>query len=468
MADIAHRHRLLSGLCALMLVASPLVGCDPKTDPAGGGPAGSATPGTSGSAASGQPASATSGQAAAGPSGAAAAGSGAIMLASAVAGASSATAPPPTDVSSTPVGSGLTDFVALDKKTCAVNSNDVGRYLKRGELSIAAREGAVGIVWLIELTSKVQVAFAGFDNEARQTLRGRGVGLSREHAPRVFSTGSDWTVTWLDPKGLAYTRPQTQTLPPPDIEHLSSISPENAAYAAVAATPGGSLVAVAPFGSDRAQLALFLFAPTQPDAPPIQAVGVTKHAKSPKNPAIAADASGYYVAWLEEGGRIAASHFDAAGKETDAHAVMPPTEAKREQLAIVAASGGAVVAWTEGEVIHARGLDREARPFAAPQVVGRGKWPILTSSGDSAFAAWVGKGRTAEDQLVLVRLAASGAPAPKGLEITDGNAVRDPPSLAFAGTRAAASWTEVMGATVSTKRLIMRLFDPACVPAQAP
>jgi hypothetical protein len=461
MADIALPHRLLSGLCALMLVSSPLVGCDPKAGPAGGGPSGSAAPGTSGGAASDQPAASTSGQAAARASGA-------TVLASAVAGAAAAAAVPSSEISSTPVGSGLTDFVALDKKTCAVNSNDVGRYLKRGELSIAGREGAIGIVWLIDLTSKVQVAFAGFDNEARQTLRGRGVGLAREHAPRVFSTGADWTVTWLDPKGLAYTRPQAQTLPAPDIEHLSSISSENAEYAAIAATPGGPLVAVAPFGADRAQLALFLFAPTQPDAPPIQAVGVTKHAKSPRNPAIAADASGYYVAWLEEGGRIAASHFDAAGKETDAHAVMPPTEAKREQLAIVAAGGGAVVAWTEGEVIHARGLDREARPFAPPQVVGRGKWPILTSSGDGAFAAWVGKGRTAADQLVVVRLAASGAPAPKGLEITDGNAVRDPPSLAFAGARAAASWTEVMGATVSTKRLIIRLFDPACVPAQAP
>ena len=103
-----------------------------------------------------------------------------------------------------------------------------------------------------------------------------------------------------------------------------------------------------------------------------------------------------------------------------------------------------------------------------PQVVDALQQAGVAIHGDGAFAAWVGKGRTAEDQLVVVRLAASGAPAPKGLEITDGNAVRDPPSLAFAGARAAASWTEVMGATVSTKRLIMRLFDPACVPAQAP
>jgi hypothetical protein len=362
----------------------------------------------------------------------------------------------------------VAEFVPLDKKACSIASNDVGKYLKRGEVAIAGREGAVGVAWLIDLTLKVQVAFAGFDNEARQTLRGRGVGVSREHPPRVFATGSEWTVAWLDPKGLAHTRPQSQTLPAPEIEHLSSIGPDTAEDAAVAATPGDALVAVAPFGPDRGQLALFLFAPTQPDAPPIKAVGVTKHAKSPKKPAVAANANGYFVTWLEEGGRIAASHFDAAGKESDAHAVMPATEAKREQLLIVASGEGAVVLWTEGDVIHARGLDREARPIAAPHVVGHGKWPILTSSADGAFAAWVGKGRTSADQLLVTRLAASGAPAPKGLEVTDGNAVRDPPGLTFAGARAAVAWTEVMGPTVSTKRLILRLFDPTCVPAQTP
>ena len=443
MADLASR-RLLSGLCAVMLSSSLLLGCDKGSNQAAGS---ASEPGSPPNGAPDRDASPPASNAAGSISGAPAG---------------------PSATSPTAVGAALEDFIPLDKKACNVSSNEVGRYLKRGELAIAGREGAVGVAWLIDLTSKVQVAFAGFDSEAKQVLRGRGVGLSREHAPRVFATGADWTVAWLDPMGLAYIRAAAQTMPAPGIEHLSSISPDTAEYAAVASTPGGALVAVAPFGPDRAQLALFLFAPSQPDAPPIQAVGVTKHAKGPKKPAIAADAGGYYITWFEEGGQIAASHFDAAGKEGDATAVMPATHTKREHLSIVAAGDGAVVLWMEGDTIQVRGLDRNARPLAAPHVVGRGKWPALASNADGAYVAWVGKGRTSAEQLLVTRLAPSGAPAPKGLEVTDGNAVQDPVALAFAGARIALAWTEGMAASVSTKRLTLRLFDPSCVPAHAP
>jgi hypothetical protein len=283
-------------------------------------------------------------------------------------------------------------------------------------------------------------------------------------------------VAWFDAEGLAYVRPRWETTPPVVVEHLSAVGKEVSDNVAIAPTPGGSLVAAAPFGVARDQLGIFLFAPVDPAAPQIKAVGVTHHAKQPRWPAVAADASGYFVAWHEKDGSIKASRFDAAGKEGDAHLVAAarddggaegsaPDAPARERLGLVATGAGALAVWNEGETLVARALDATARPVAAPWVIGKGKWRALVPSGDGAFVTWVGHDGKADGQLLLIRLSAEGTPSARGLRVSDGvNPVKDPPKLAIAGERVGVAWTEVMGPGVSTKRALLRVFERSCVP----
>jgi hypothetical protein len=50
------------------------------------------------------------------------------------------------------------------------------------------------------------------------------------------------------------------------------------------------------------------------------------------------------------------------------------------------------------------------------------------------------------------------------VRISDGNKpVLDPPAIALGGSRLAGAWTEVMGATISSKRAWLRVIDAACL-----
>jgi hypothetical protein len=90
-----------------------------------------------------------------------------------------------------------------------------------------------------------------------QPQAGRGEAGGRvDHVVDRHSTTSELGADAGQLERRQHAAEDLQTLPAPEIEHLSSISTENAEYAAVAATPGGPLVAVAPFGPDRGQLAV--------------------------------------------------------------------------------------------------------------------------------------------------------------------------------------------------------------------
>ena len=233
---------------------------------------------------------------------------------------------------------------------------------------------------------------------------GRSLARGRfEHARRRapdFSSGDEWAVTWFDAEGLAYARPRWETNPPVGDPARRRNREGGQRPCRPRAAPGGALVAAAPFGPERHRLGVFQFAPVDPAQPQLKAVGVTRSAKKPRWPTVAADASGgYLVAWQdEEDGSIRASRFDAAGREGNAHVVAKrqggdrPAGAAQEtpdrdqRLGLVATgSAGALLVWSEGATLIARALDAEARPRGAPWVVGKGKWRALAPSGDGAL-----------------------------------------------------------------------------------
>lgn len=362
----------------------------------------------------------------------------------------------------------MTELSPLSAKAdCQAQTSELATYLQRGEIAMAARDSGVSATWMIQAPGKTdaQIAFGGYDGQAKQAARVRGIGSARDHMPRVFSTGSQWTVSWFDADGLAFARPAWDKISPPTLEHLRAVSRDLAEDVALASTPAGSLVAVAPFGAERTQLGLFLFAPTDPAAPAVQALGVSRHTVKPHRPAVAADEDGYYVGWLGGEDAIKVSHFDIKGREADMF-VIAPAGTKRHDLSLIALPSGAIALWIEGDMIVARALGKSAGPLGPPKVVAKGaRFIAATSLAAGALVAWIGKEGKADGQLAAVKLSADASPSSKGLILTDeGHAVKDPPAVAVTGARAAFAWTEVMSATVSTKRALLRTVEVACLP----
>jgi hypothetical protein len=381
--------------------------------------------------------------------------------------ASSAAAPPAEPV--TPQGAGVEEIVAQSTvAACQPKEVELGSYLQRGEIAIAARDGAIATSWMVQLPNKpdAQIAFGGYDGQGKQIGRVRGIGTSREHAPQVFSTGTEFTVTWFDSDGLAYTRPAMDMSAPLSLQHLGAFRKELAGDVGLAATPAGSLVAVAPFGLDQGQLSLFLFAPTDPTAPPVRALAVSRRAKKPSRPSVSADAAGYTVAWLEEDASLFVARFDLEGKEAEGAKLIAPGGTDRQAVSLVAAGKGTLAIWSEGDMVVARPLDARAQPSGPPRVVVKGaKWPKAAPLGDGALVCWVAQGGPKEGRLQAARLKDDGSPSSKGLEIVgEGRSVKDAPACAVAGSRAALAWMEVMSATVSTKRALLRTIEASCLP----
>jgi hypothetical protein len=268
-------------------------------------------------------------------------------------------------------------------------------------------------------------------------------------------------VVWFDEKGLAFARPRTEQLPAPEIAHVGAIGPDVAPDVALAASPTGAVLATTPFGAGKAQLGVFLFAP-EGNVATVKALGVTHHGMQPHRSAVAAGAGGIFVVW-EDGGALVGSHFDAAGKENDAPCTVAPASTdKRERIGLAATSTGAMAVWTEGTHIRTRALDASGCPASPIWTAAEGRWATLASLGDTPLLAWV----ATDGRFLAARLQPSGAPPERGLDVAEGSVgVKDPPSaLAFGGGKVAFGWSEVMGPVVSTKRLLMRVVDAACVP----
>lgn len=349
-------------------------------------------------------------------------------------------------------------------KACKTATSEMAVYQQRSELAIAAAAKGFAGSWLTLLGSRqnAQVAFAAYDIDGRQVAAPRGVGLSMLPT-RVFASGTGWTVTWFDDKGLAFARPRNEPLPAPNVEHLASVGGDVADDVALGKEPSGALVAVAPFGTDKTKLGLFVFAPLDEAAPATRAIGVTHHAKAPRRPAVAADAKGTLIAWHEdEDGRVLASRFDPTGKETEsACEVAPASKDKRDRLVLVPVAGGAVAGWVEEGSIRTRALDDRGCASSPIHTIGSGKWLSLAPLATGAVAVWVGT----DGKLLAARVAPTGAAGAEGIDAGDGTTgVKDPPSIAVGEARLGFAWSEVMSPVISSKRFQLRTIEIACLP----
>ncbi len=443
--------RIKEGLAAALILGVSLLGCGSDKKPNGDPHPTSSTQ----TAVSAKPAPAPSASAA--PSAAAPA-----LSASA---ASSAAAAPPAPVE--PQGTGVGGFIpAAQTDTCKSSTSQVADYLQRGEVSLAGHDGSYAAGWLIKLPGKqgAQLAFAGFSLDAKQVARARGVGMSNEMAPRLFASGPGWTLVFFDSEGLAYCRPRWETAPMPTTEHLSAVGSADAEHVSTAGTPSGAIIAVAPFGADKSQFGMFLFAPVQPDAPSVQALGATHHAKKPRWPAVIADERGYTLAWHEEGDQIVASRFDLKGRELGEAVTVAAAGEGRGRVVLAATAKGAIALWSEGDKLIARALDGDAHPGPEAWVVGYGKTPVLTPLGEGALAVFSGQDGTASSQVLAVKLGANAAPSAKGIRVTETGPAKDQPSAIAVGSRVGFMWTEPMSQGVGTKRALLRSIDAACIP----
>ncbi len=378
---------------------------------------------------------------------------------------SSATAPP---LPAEPIGAGVAGFVAAGQTdTCKAQTSQVADYLQRGEVSLAGRDGAIAAAWLIKLSPSrpdVQLAFAGFSLDAKQVARARGVGTSNESAPRLFSNGAGWTLVFFDSEGLAYCKPRWETSPLPTTQHLGAVASADAEHVSLAATPTGAIIAVAPFGADKSQFGMFLFAPIEPDAPSVQALGATHHAKKPRWPSVIADERGYTLAWHEEGDQIVASRFDLKGRELGEAITLAEAGAARGRVVLVGTPKGAIALWSEGDKLFSRTLDGEAHPGLETWIVGYGKTPSLVSLGDGALAVFTGQEGTASNQVLAVKLGANGSPSAKGIRLTDAGPAKDQAAAVVVGPRVGFLWTEPMTQGVGTKRALLRTIEASCIP----
>lgn len=384
----------------------------------------------------------------------------------AAASASSSAAAPPAP--SEPLGTGVGGFIAVGQTdTCKAQTSQVADYLQRGEVSLAGHDGAMAAAWLIKLSPSkpdAQLAFAGFSLDAKQIARARGVGTSNEFTPRLFSSGTGWTLVFYDSEGLAYCKPRWETSPLPTTEHLRAVASADADHVSLAATPSGAIIAVAPFGADKSQFGMFLFAPVEPDAPSVLALGATHHAKKPRWPAVVADERGYTLAWHEEGDQIVVSRFDVKGKELGEAVTLAEPGAGRGRVVLAATPKGAMALWSEGDKLFARTLDGEAHPGPETWIVGYGKSPALHSFGDGALAVFTGQEGTASNQVLAVKLAANGSPSAKGIRLTDTGPAKDQSAAVVVGSRVGFLWTEPMSQGVGTKRALLRTIEAACIP----
>lgn len=369
-------------------------------------------------------------------------------------------------VDDTPKGPGVTATPAIDKAKCAPSSIELATYLQRGELTIAGRDGQIAASWLVQLKDKAQIGFAGFDGEAKRLARDRGIGNAREHAPTLFASGpTDWIVTWFDGEGLAYARPRWEAQPGPEVEHLTTVKDVPPEDVAIASTLDGALVVASPFGTQGDQLSLFVFA--SPDgSQKAQALGLTKSAKKPHKPAVAADADGYALAWIEGDGTTAVTRLDKSGKELHPYTAIVPKPASGEtsDVTIVATDTGFELTWASGDDVYTRHLDKDAMAAGPPLIVGKGKSPVAVAAKGQVFVAYLGDADGKAQQLLVVRVGAD-AVSSSAVRMSDGQTeVKDPPSIAIVGDRLAVAWTEQMSPIVSTKRATLRTVNASCIP----
>ena len=456
LAEQERNVRVTGGRCragALILVAG-LIGCGGGKS-SQGGPAGSTT-----ASAPALPTASPSADASTAPL--APSGEPAASGSSSAAPATASSQLPPSDLgppNAAAVGNGASEFAPIDG--CKSQTVTAAEYLQRGELTIAGRPNQIGLAWLVQLKGRAQIGFGGFDGDARQVARPRGVASARENAPHLFATGDDWTLAWFDDEGLAYARPKYALQQKIEVDHLSSVRDVPPEDLALTAAPDGSLLAASTFGAGG-QLSLFLFAPVDTTQPKARALGLTKTAKGPRKPAALADGAGYTMAWLETDGSIAATRLNPEGREAHPATTIVSGVGDRTGLTMTPVKDGALLVWTESGEIRARALDGNAMPKSPTWRVGKGTWATTVSRNDGALVAWVGSTGT-DEQLVAMQVGPNG-PAKKALKITS-TKPEAPGVVAVVGDRVAFAWPEKMSATITSYRAVLRTLDGRCFDA---
>jgi hypothetical protein len=335
----------------------------------------------------------------------------------------------PTAGEKPPTG-GVAEWALLDSvKECNVKGRDLEPNLAYGGIGIGARgkELAVAFQYSTKIKGEGLVAFAGYDSLARTLGVAHGLGKSTFVPPVVFPRKDAFVVGWFDAQGFVYTN-ATWAPTMPKTERLVALGKDEAGHTAMVMTKDGGVLAASPIAPGATeQVGLFLF-PSIDDLSQVKALGATHKATNPQHATVVEEADGYLVAWEDEpvAGRrvIALSRFDQGGKELGAHRVLSSEGRAASYPTLARVDGGALLAWseTDGTVssLVVRSLDATGVPKGPAARVDLGQKPTLTSlEKDAALTFLRGPVGDRPAHIALVRVAASGAPAQKGLIVSE-------------------------------------------------
>lgn len=354
--------------------------------------------------------------------------------ASSVSGAPSASAAP---LPSAPPSGGVGSWESIDAlKGCSSHSRELDPNLAHGTLSIAARgkEFAVNRFLRTGTRGEGQLAFGGYDGQARSVAPSHGLGKARYYPVWTFPRKEDWVVFWFDGKGLVFTRAgwsptaskigRFQAIPIEEAERVALLNTSN----------DGPLLGIAPLGVEpSSQLGLFTFVPGESLAEEVKAIGATHQAVQPLNPAVVAAPNRYFLVWEdkgEAGKAVVMTSFDGSGRELGSQRVLSTPGRNARQPAVALLDGSPVFAWVEDEqgkeIIAVQHFDTNLNPRRAAQRVDAGVRPVLHPTRSGVALVFLRRG--ADPKLAhpaVVHLTAGETLARRGLLLSPADHPKD-------------------------------------------
>lgn len=351
---------------------------------------------------------------------------------------------------------------------CAVKARDLEQNLSFGGIAMASSGTSFAFTWHLSTGNKVEglVAFSGYDSLTRTLGPSHGLGKGILYEPQVYPSGDSWIVVWFDPATLVFTR-ATWAPTMHDLSRVGALSTESRDDTAITAVPDGSLAAASSFEvSGKRQLGIFTFAPIDPNAEPVRAVGAVKGAEDPRLPALSVVEGGFVVAWLDKGGRVMVGQINAAGKEVAPPMVVSHGDAGVGRPALAAANGAVYVSWTEkdkhGTSVFVRAFDPKSPPAPSGFRVEAGYAPSLIATDTGALLSFLRKGEGGPD-ILGVAVDRGGKPAAKGAVLvasTNRKSTADVPHTAALASdgRLGIGWTDT-----NERRAHMKTVMASCL-----
>jgi hypothetical protein len=360
---------------------------------------------------------------------------------------------------------------------CAVKTRDLEQNLSYGGIAMAGSGNSFAFTWHLSTGNKVEglVAFSGYDSMTRTLGPSHGLGKGILYEPQVYPSGDSWLVVWFDPATLVFTR-TTWAPTLPDLSRVGALSTASRDDTAISGVPDGSLAAASSFevGGKR-QLGIFTFAPIDPNAEPVHAVGAVKGAEDPRLPALTVVEGGFVVAWLDKGGRVMVGQMNTAGKEVAPPMVVSHGDAGVGRPALAASKGIVYVSWTEkdknGTSVFVRAFDPKAPPAPSGFRVEAGYAPTLIATETGALLSFLRKGEGGPD-ILGVAVERGGKPASKGVVLvasTNRKATADLPHAAAlaADGRLGIGWTDTNERRARMKTVLASCLGLGAAPAPA-